>query len=394
MAKKVYVGVNNVARQVKKMYVGVNDKARKVKKGYIGVGGVARPFFSSEGSLVYYGKITNLSVARTNMATATTPNGNYALFAGGALYPDLISGFSSTVDAYNTSLVRSTPTALDWEACNIAATTAGTYTLFAGGYKWSDYASYFSNVAAYNSSLTRSNPTSLSVAKQRVGSATIGGYAIFGGGNEYNSSYENTGLHNPTVDSYNSSLTRSQLTNLDNTSVWADTSGVSLENYGIIFADKIYAYNASLTRTTPTDANYVGSNGHGFIPMITSAGVYAVGQIDGTMCYYTNSLTRGTLSQLSVTRSNYAMATAGNKELGQFAIIAGGQVSTGTGYSGTVEVYNQYLTRSTFTSLTDTRTNHSGVSIGNYALFGGGNGYESGYSWSQPLNTVEAFTVL
>jgi len=42
MAKKTYVGVNNIARNVSKMYVGVNGVARRVKKAYVGVNGVAR----------------------------------------------------------------------------------------------------------------------------------------------------------------------------------------------------------------------------------------------------------------------------------------------------------------------------------------------------------------
>lgn len=36
MAKKVYVGVNNVAKNVKSIYVGVNGVARKVIKVYVG----------------------------------------------------------------------------------------------------------------------------------------------------------------------------------------------------------------------------------------------------------------------------------------------------------------------------------------------------------------------
>lgn len=61
MAKKEYVGVNAIARNVKKQYVGVNGVARKVKKAYVGVNGVARQCFSggtplrelSRGSYVY-----------------------------------------------------------------------------------------------------------------------------------------------------------------------------------------------------------------------------------------------------------------------------------------------------------------------------------------------------
>lgn len=51
MAKKMYVGVSGVARNVKQPYVGVNAVARKVKNGYVGVNGVARQFFSGSSTL-------------------------------------------------------------------------------------------------------------------------------------------------------------------------------------------------------------------------------------------------------------------------------------------------------------------------------------------------------
>ena len=47
MAKKAYVGVNGVAREVSKIYVGVNGVARKVVKGYVGVNGVAQQFWGN-----------------------------------------------------------------------------------------------------------------------------------------------------------------------------------------------------------------------------------------------------------------------------------------------------------------------------------------------------------
>ena len=45
MAKKVYVGIGDVARNVKAIYVGVNGVARRIVKGYVGVNGVARQFY-------------------------------------------------------------------------------------------------------------------------------------------------------------------------------------------------------------------------------------------------------------------------------------------------------------------------------------------------------------
>lgn len=51
MAKKTYVGVNNVAQEVSKMYVGVGNVARKVTKAYVGVNGVAEQVYDSSGGL-------------------------------------------------------------------------------------------------------------------------------------------------------------------------------------------------------------------------------------------------------------------------------------------------------------------------------------------------------
>ena len=106
MTKKAYIGVNGIARKIKKGYVGIDNLSRKIKKAYIGVGGIARPFWSG-GTLTYYGTITPLSQARGYLS-ATSIKG-YALFGGGGYSS---SRYSSVVDAYDSNLTRSTPTAL------------------------------------------------------------------------------------------------------------------------------------------------------------------------------------------------------------------------------------------------------------------------------------------
>lgn len=53
MAKKCYVGVNNLAQNCSKIYVGVNNVARKVVKGYVGVNGIAQQFWGSGDSLIF-----------------------------------------------------------------------------------------------------------------------------------------------------------------------------------------------------------------------------------------------------------------------------------------------------------------------------------------------------
>ena len=118
MAKAVYVGVGSKARKMKKAYIGIGGKARKVKKMYIGVGGKARLCYSAE--LERYGMAAALSTARYDMRAATV--GKYALFAGGfAPNPFFGEDASSSVDAYNTSLTKSTPTELSCKRCGHAA---------------------------------------------------------------------------------------------------------------------------------------------------------------------------------------------------------------------------------------------------------------------------------
>ena len=129
MAKAVYVGVGSKARKMKKAYIGIGGKARKVKKMYIGVGGKARLCYSAE--LEKVGMATALSTTRYDMRAATV--GKYALFAGGYISKSSFGySVSSSVDAYNTSLTKSTPTELSCKRCGHAAASVGGYALFAG----------------------------------------------------------------------------------------------------------------------------------------------------------------------------------------------------------------------------------------------------------------------
>ena len=81
----------------------------------------------SSKTLSYYGTATALSAARDYLATASV--GNYALFGGGNT-----GAVSAVVDAYDISLVRTTPTALSAARRFLAAASVGDYVLFGGGY--------------------------------------------------------------------------------------------------------------------------------------------------------------------------------------------------------------------------------------------------------------------
>ena len=132
-------------------------------------------------SLVHSSLSNGLSYAKEGLVAAAV--GNYALFAGGADSKTTYRG----VDVYDTSLIRSKTASLlsdaKWDG---AATSLGDYALFAGGYK-NIYTSVYNaeesaTVDAYDSSLTKTTQHELSAATSWLSAASVGNYAIFAGG--------------------------------------------------------------------------------------------------------------------------------------------------------------------------------------------------------------------
>lgn len=374
---------DGTARQSKKGYIGVSDKARKIKKGYVGVGGVARPFWSG-GELAYYGAITNLSTSRSN--PAATSVGNYALFGGGQSGS---TSYTNKVDAYNTSLTKSTPTTLSDSRGGLSATTVGNYALFAGGRASGYPTTIYNTVNSYSTSLTRSTRTGLSVARYDMAATTVGNYAIFGGG----ITEEDDDYYSAVVDAYNSSLTRTSVSDLSDSR--ARLAATTVGNYALFGGgyNSVYAvdyYNSSLTHGT---ASTLSIGRHDL--SATTVGNYALfagGSEDRndvtvtTVDAYNTSLTRISCTGLSLAKDNPAATT-----VGEFALFGGGGAA-GDRLS-TVDVYNTSLTRTITTDLSVARSGLSATTVGNFAIFGGGtDGVSAGrvrYS-----STVDAYTIV
>ena len=368
MAKKAYIGVNNVAHKIKKGYIGIDGVARKIKKAYIGIGGVARPCWSG-GELAYYGTITNLRKGAYSL-TATTI-GNYALFAGGYGWNDDIRGAVNTVTAYNKTLTRSSPSNLNIASSDLASTIVGDYAIIGGGDS--------KTVTSYSTSLTKGTPeqlnSSTSWAPYDCSATKIGNYALFaGGGAEY---------MNKDVTSYDASLTKGTPTAL--TVARCRMSATSIGNYALFVGgitssgvNTVDAYDTSLTKSTPTVLSY-----RRFDAAATSVGNYALiggGHNNGTSYgnyghqntveVYNTSLTLSAATNLQIGRDNLAATT-----VGEYAIFAGGQMGSSSqkyDISSHVDVYNASLTRTIGTSLSNARKFLAATSIGDYALFGGG----------------------
>jgi len=370
MAKAVYVGVDSKARKMKKAYVGIGGKARKVKKMYIGVGGKARLCYSAE--LERYGMAAALSTARHDMRAATV--GKYALFAGGLVpNPFLGEDASSSVDAYNTSLTKSTPTELSCKRCGHAAASVGGYALFAGGassYNFLGYGTPVSSVDAYDASLTRSAAHIIG-ATVAIGGAAVGNYALFAGGTVDGIMTKDTVTSD--VLAYDPSLTFTTAPLLS--VARAGVKGASVGNYALFaggiaggFCTTVDAYNASLTRTTATALSSTKNNS-----AAATVGNHAifVGSPDSADIYDA-SLTRTSAAILSTARTGLAATTVGD-----YAIFSGG---------GVADFCDASLTRSSIgTSMTGYEM--GAATIGDYALFAGG------YSDEKSVTTYDSVEV-
>ena len=372
MPKGAYVGVNNVARKIKKGYVGVDGVARKIKKAYIGIGGVARPCWSG-GELVYYGTATGLSIARYKLAA--THVGDYALFGGGAS-----SSSKLAVDAYSSSLVKSTPDSLkSGYGITVTSSHIGNYAVFRTG----------EAITAYNNSLTKTTKTGLG-SRCSMAASSNGSYILFTDGE--------------LIEFFNSSLTLVSSVNLD--AYHMRLSATHVGNYIIMAGGfngedtiyDVYAFDKSLTQKFPTDlsvarcrlaATHVGN----YALFGGGASSYSDNSDNGvphsTVDAYNASLTKTTPSTLS--KARYGLAAT---HVGDYALFGGGtDAGAYEDYNmyDTVDAYNTSLTKTTPSTLSKARNNLAATHVGNYALFGGG--MDEQYAGSS-MSTVDVYVII
>ena len=338
----------------------------------------------------------NLSVARSYLAA--THVGNYALFAGGNNYTDI-------VDAYNTSLEKLTPTPLSRGRGYLAATHVGNYALFGGGWysdfnNGSNYYNYNLNVVdAYDISLNRITPppTHLSVARKRLAATHVGNYALFGGGHI---GFAGAPTYASTVDAYDTKLYRTTAihlsvgrvnlaaTNVGNYALFgggdSDTNwaGYTVDAYDNLL-NKVNTINLSRNKLSPV-ATHVGNyalfaGGHWYYPDVEGEG-----PLGATIDAYDTPLNRTTID---LPEDYYDDGAA--THIGDYALFAGGSGTNGRTLD-TVYVYNSSLERSSTQNLDIGKAYLAATHVGDYALFAGGY-TDDGEHHRRSTNTVDAY---
>ena len=352
-------------------YIGVNGKAKAIAKVYKGdSNGKAQLIWGPRGIVKYTGNIVDLSVGRYWIEATTV--GNYALFGGGVSGYNNNYTYHSTVDAYDTSLTRTTSTSLSKGRDMFAATTVGNYALFGGG---STNDTYYSTVDAYNTSLTRTTATSLSKGRNVLSATTVGDHALFGGG--FGNTSRGGKNYLSTVDAYNTSLTRTTATALS--AARYKMSATTVGNYALFSggsSSSVFAeiYDSSLTKIS----NSYKFSKISFGMMAASIENYAIfaggttssrippsasDQYSDAIAFNEN-LTNVSIKSLSSPRWNSA-ATNINKK---YAIFSGDGDSNIT----SIDAYDSELTLTTINSAFYNHClNSVGTSINNYALLAG-----------------------
>ena len=341
-----------------------------------------------------------LSAARYTLAA--TYVGNYALFGGG--WDNDTSGdssdYSKAVDAYDTSLNRTTPTPLSIARHSPAATHIGDYALFGGGCDLSttgDGSFESTIVDAYDTSLNRTTPTPLSAAREAPAATHIGGYALFGGGRDNDTTGDGSGL-SAVVDAYDTSLNRTTptplsvaiehlaATHIGNYALFGGGRDFDKSGDGSDYSAVVDAYDTSLNRATRTPLSAVR---YGLAA--THVGDYALfggGYSDSRSAVvdaYDTSLNRTTRTPLSVARTGLAAT-----HIGDYALFGGGY--SGSGYSAVVDAYDTSLNRTAPTPLSVGRSALAATHIGDYALFGGGQDGDTSGDGSNYSAVVDAYT--
>ena len=281
-----------------------------------------------------------------------TTVGNYALFAGGCTtyyYGSSKDAIFNTVDRYSSSMVKGTASSLSVKRNELAATTVGSYAIFAGGSSTpvDSKPSYYEIADAYNTSLTKqSSVPSLSIARSKLAAATVGNYALFAGGcSTTGNDIDSNATYYSTVDTYNTSLTRSTATSLRYKC--CGTCGAGNSKYAIFAGG-----DTSIQATGTSDS------------------------ANAIMHYYNTSLTRGYLT--------LATKRVDARALGydEFFFIGADALNS----EQPIDVYNASLTRTTIT-LSLPRFACTIAYVGNYILFAGGRYDGSRYG------TCEVFSI-
>ncbi|MBQ9768445.1 MAG: hypothetical protein IJW37_10120 [Lachnospiraceae bacterium] len=364
------VDASKKTSKLKKSYfVNASKKTEKLKKCYVVGADKKLVKLWSGGELSYYGTADALSSARAYPTGATV--GNYALFAGGW-------ASSNIVDVYDKSLTKSIADNLYVGRYSSASASIGDYALFAGGKYTSGGTDYkTTTVNAYDSSLTRTTIDPFAyLSGSPICGASVGNNAIFGLGTD------TYGSQSTYVEIYDESLTHSYSSILKGSAA-TQGAAVTIGDYALFASagmstpnGNMYSMQAINNQLTYCEVSSLSTPR--YMSAAATVGDYAIfaggykTSSSNAVDIYDKGLTKiSTSATLSTARREVAGAS-----LGDYALFAGG-----FSVSAVVDVFDASLTKTTTTSLSEARYGMGVATVGDYAIFAGGrNGNSTAYN--------------
>lgn len=319
MAKGIRLGVGGI-KTSKKVWVGVNGVARKVKKIFGGVSNFAR--------LMYSAGITKISVSPLGTArvgVCPTANSDYAIMSGGAV----TNVYNSYLDAYDTSLVRTSPNNGHNARTSEGVATPNYAFVFGGHFSSGGTKSVY----VFNTNLIRQAISDMSGARQYPVGVYHGEYALIAGGGY------------ASVEAFNVTTLVKHSQSFGGSAGIYDSAFATVGNYAI------YAG---------------GKNGSEQIVQYTLT--------------LTKELAFASAILLSVPRFRF-----GSASVGSYALFAGGQ--NNSGLLDSVDAFNSDLVRTSAPALSQKKGFSEGISLDGVALFVGGWLFDSPYA----SNVVETY---
>lgn len=253
----------------------------------------------------------------------------------------------------------------------LSALHIGNYAIFGGGindqYMYRTIDVYDTSLTHFHNSAT-TGTGALAAGRRYMTTTNVGDYGIFAGG------FKSDSTSSSVVDTYTPTLTKSTATELS-TSRGA-LAGANVGNYAVFAGGlanmsdassanltSVESYNTSLTKGSVSAL----SVGRSYFDA-TSVGNYALfggGSDSAVVDTYNTSLTKGTATNMSTGRTFVEAVTVGG-----YALFGGGG---GDGsQTSVVDVYNQSLTKGANLALSVARNKHAATKLGDYAIFGGG----------------------
>lgn len=311
-------------------------------------------------SIIYYDDAQSLSLAKASFGTASS--NQFALFAGGRVdqgsyYKDSIT---NSVNAYDSSLTRTSPTALAEKKYSAAGGFNGSHYIFAGGTSLNQDQTYYAGsktVDIYDQSLTILSGESLPYTGQNRGIVTSdGSFLIY---------QKSTSAKHFCI--YNVDLTITEFSPLSDSFLY--TFGAKIRDF-TIFANYKTGETSALSNDlteSPLDPLFSLRNNMG-TASTTDYAIFAGGGTSSTNAVSSVDAYGYDLSHINAPELSIARYNIDGGEFSGHAILAAGMPVR----VATIDAYNNVLTRENPEGFSPNRYMCGIASVGNYLLVAGG----------------------